>query len=138
MRSSTAVGLLLTSSLSIFGIYARQTNNPALAAGPEPVWVNGQMGVYSPETGEFVPSDSPLFDQTCDEIQARRNAGADGNFYPTTAPSQYGASHSGSSYYYGNHYGSSSGWYGGSSASRSDSIRGGIGETGHGFGGSHS
>jgi hypothetical protein len=152
MRSSVAVGLLLTSSMSIFGIYARQAMNPAVPAGPEPVWVNGKMGVYSPETGEFVPSDSPTFDQTCDQIQAARNPASATNptTAPTTAPSNYdssytGSSNDGSTYdgssnsgssYYGSSYGGStyyhgihpsySYYYGGSSASRSpDSDYGG-------------
>jgi hypothetical protein len=58
--------------MAIFGIHGRQRVNPALPPGPEPVWVNGVMGVYNPDTGVFVPSTSVLFDQTCDLIQLRR------------------------------------------------------------------
>jgi hypothetical protein len=163
MRSSLAVGLLLTSSLSIFGLYPRQQRNAAIPPGPEPVYVNGQMGVYNPDTGVFVPSTSPLFNETCDLIQARRDAATGVNVTQPTSSfpgwwyySSNGFHHTG---YYGHSYysgfslyrsmhTSSSSWIGGSSASRSffgsssssssSSMRGGFGSTGHSFGASHS
>jgi hypothetical protein len=164
MRSSLAVGLLLTSSLSIFGLYGRQQSNAAIPPGPEPVFVNGQMGVYDPDTGQFVPSTSPLFDQICDKIQARRDAAMGvnpalpPNWYPGQSNwyySSHGFYHSGFYgpwYYHGlSLYTPSHPWFGGSSASRSfstysggssashfSSSRGGFGSTGHSFGGSHS
>jgi len=150
MRASSGVGLLLASSMAIFGIHGRQQTNAAIPPGPEPVWVNGVMGVYNPDTGVFVPSTSPLFDETCDLIQLRREQALgdnNGNWwsYPhhwnySTGSHFYSYSSSGG---YGGSYG---GPYGGASGSRSfggdsahfGSARGGIGETGHGFGGGHS
>jgi hypothetical protein len=155
--------------MAIFGIYGRQQTNAALPPGPEPVWVDGQMGVYNPDTGEFVPVTSPLFDQTCDLIQLRReqaqgysgggnpwgyhhwvyNPGGNSFWYSTGGSSasgyqnrSYGGGYGGG--YGGNSYGDEAS--GGASGARSSSgmashfgsSRGGIGETGHSFGGSHS
>lgn len=157
MRASSGVGLLLASSMAIFGIYGRQQSSAALPPGPEPVWVNGQMGVYNPDTGVFVPSTSPLFDQTCDLIRLRR---AQAGGY-TGGPASWGYHHYrynlidhlfeypgedvwGGGYSNGGTGGG--GYWGGASGARSSggsssffgSARGGIGETGHAFGGSHS
>jgi hypothetical protein len=137
MRSSVAVGLLLVSSMSIFGIYGRQAQNPNIPPGPEPVWVNGVEGVYDPDTGQFVPVTSPLFAETCDKIQQRRqdainrNSGGWGNFWWYGNPGYYHSSH----YYGGGYFGSPSGGSYGYHAAAS-SVRGGIGGTGHSFGAS--
>jgi hypothetical protein len=133
MRASTAVGLLLASSASVFGICAT-ANHGVPTNAIEPVWVDGVEGVYSPSTGEFVPSTSPLYAQTCDEIRRQRQ-------------NSYSYSHSSFwPFYQGNYYHAYTGGYhssinsfGSSSFSHSSgSIRGGIGSTGHSFGGSHS
>jgi hypothetical protein len=154
MRASAAVGLLLVSSLSIFGIATSHNTGRGQLPSVEPVWVNGVMGVYDPDTGQFVPSTSPLFDATCEKIQLRRqrqngdyssssytgihhwiyNPGANYFSYPGARP------------YYFNSGGSTSGTgssYSGSSddsgsfSHSSGSERGGIGSTGHSFGGGH-
>jgi hypothetical protein len=139
MRASTAVGLLFAGSMSIFGIFSTNRHHSQVE-GIEPVWVNGQQGVYSPSTGEFVPSSSWDYADVCDEIrQQRAQSGGYGN--PTTGP--YIDS---SGYYHNSHYyGSGYGYYGGSGHSSSSSSshsfgseRGGIGATGHSFGGGHS
>jgi hypothetical protein len=146
MRASTAVGLLFAGSMSIFGIFSSNRHN-SQARGIEPVWVDGQEGVYSPSTGEFVPSTSWDYADVCDEIRQQR-AGAGIYGTPTTGPAGYAGS---SGYYHGYHYyGSSfgsgyvsSGYRGSSSvgsgsSSSFGSTRGGIGEMGHSFGGGHS
>jgi hypothetical protein len=143
MRASTAVGLLFAGSMSIFGIFSTNRHR-SQALAIEPVWVNGQEGVYSPSTGEFVPTTSWDYADVCDEIrQQRAAAGIYGT--PTTGPSGYtdstGIYHS---YHY---YGSGYGYYGGSgytgshsmgsssSSSSMGSARGGIGGMGHAHGG---
>jgi hypothetical protein len=151
MRSSAAIGLLLVSSASIFGLYHRHHRNSSLAPGPEPVWVNGVMGVYNPDTHVFVPATSPLFDQTCDLIQQRRDQAGGGNYYYSSGYSHHwtyypslhyfsypsgGASGSGfwgsssSSSYGGSHNGSDRG-----GSERGGSERGGFGAAGHSAGG---
>ncbi len=138
MKASAAITLLLASSASIFGIYARHELDPQLPPGPEPVWVDGVMGVYHPITGEFVPSTSPRFDQTCDLIQARRQGVSTTQPYSSN-PNYYTHSHAYHSYGWAGH----SGWGSGSGgsyagAAHSASVRGGIGWTGHAMGGGHS
>ena len=149
--------------MAIFGIYGRQRTNAALAPGPEPVWVNGVMGVYNPDTGEFVPSTSPLFDQTCDLIQRRRDEAMGNppiggpmvyhhwNYYPGSnvfsyssgddyqSPRYIGGAHGGGGYGGGGYAGGASGLRSADGiSSHFGSSRGGIGETGHSFGGAHS
>ena len=125
------------SSVSIFGIVTGHSPNRDTLPSVEPVWVNGVMGVWDPDNGDFVPATSPRFDETCERIQRKRDQ-AGGYYY-------------GGSSYYGHHWyyspGSSSFSYSGSGAGYSSgagssdshsffgSTRGGIGETGHGFGG---
>jgi hypothetical protein len=156
MRASAAVGLLLVSSMSIFGIASAQHHPAGQLPSVEPVWVDGVMGVYDPDTGVFVPSTSPLFDATCEKIQLRRQreygdySGSSYSgihhwiFYPGTNYFSY----PGARPYYFSNGGGSSFWgsghsYGSSSSSSSfshsssGSIRGGIGGTGHSFGGGH-
>jgi hypothetical protein len=133
MRASSAVALLLASSASVFGVFATGSHSlPSNAI--EPVWVDGVEGVYSPSTGQFVPSTSPLYAQTCDEIrQQRQNSSSysQSSFWPFFHSSYY---HS-----YTGGYHSSMNSFGSSSFSHSSgSIRGGIGSTGHSMGGSHS
>jgi hypothetical protein len=135
MRASTAVSLLLVSSMSIFGIYSGTNHHSNIVAGPEPVWVNGQQGVYDPDTGEFVPIDSPRFAATCELIRQRRAAtqpGYDPGYYQN---GQY--YHGSPPISYSSHYSSGYSGSGYSSSGDSDvsSIRGGIGGTGHSFGG---
>jgi len=93
----------------------------------EPVWVNGQQGVYSPINGEFVPTTSPMYPYVCDLIRDNRQRNA------------WGGGWGGSSYnyhYYGSGYSGFAGG-GGSSSSSVGSSRGGIGGMGaaHGSGG---
>jgi hypothetical protein len=140
VRASTAVSLLLVSSVSIFGLFGR--HHTTAHAGVEPVWVNGQMGVYNPYTHEFVPSTSPLFDITCDMIQDQRDQAAGGSYgsvgyhhwYYNSGTRVFGSSS------YGSMGGATGAWesggssYGGSSSSFG-SERGGFGETGHSHGG---
>jgi len=126
---------MLAGSMSIFGIFATSKHHSQVEA-IEPVWVNGQEGVYSPSTGAFVLTTSWDYADVCDEIrQQRAAAGIYGS--PTTGPSGYtdstGIYHS---YHY---YGSSfNGWgytgshsTGSSSSSSFGSARGGIGGMGH-------
>jgi hypothetical protein len=130
--------------MAIFGLYGRQQSNAAVPPGPEPVWVNGEMGVYNPDTGEFVPNTSPLFDQTCDLIQCRREqAQRYGGSYPCNGGN--GVYHHWNYYPGGNRFWYSTGgasgarsWSGVSDFGHEGSVRGGIGETGHAHGGSHS
>lgn len=132
MRASTAVGLLLASSASVFGVFATGSHSlPTNAI--EPVWVDGVEGVYCPSTGEFVPSTSPMYPQCCDEIRRERQNSSyysHSSFWP---------------FYHNNYYHSYTGGYhssinsfGSSGFSHSSgSIRGGIGSTGHSMGGFH-
>jgi hypothetical protein len=124
--------------MSIFGLYGRHHANSALAAGPEPVYVNGVMGVYNPYTHVFVPSTSPLFDETCDLIQEQRGYTYGGGSYYhhwSYYPSMHSFSFPGSS----SSMSSSSGSFSSSnSSSHTGSVRGGIGSTGHSMGASHS
>jgi hypothetical protein len=142
MRASTAVGLLFAGSMSIFGIFSTSRHGSQVQ-GIEPVYVDGQEGVYRPSTGEFVAASSWDYADACDEIrQQRARAGVYGT--PTTGPSGYSDS-SGyyhSYHYYGGAYGGSG--YSGSSSDASSSsghsfgsARGGIGGMGaaHGGGG---
>jgi hypothetical protein len=146
MRASTAVGLLFAGSMSVFGIFSTSRHG-SQAQGIEPVWVDGQEGVISPSTGEFVPKTSWDYADVCDEIrQQRAQAGVYAT--PTTGPSGYtdstGIYHS--YHYYGSSFGSAYGstyhgsGYSGSSAGSSSSHsfgseRGGIGGMGHAHGG---
>lgn len=139
MRASVAVGLLLTTSMSMFGMYAAQPRS--IEAPPETVWGNGQEGIYSPETGEFVPVTSPDFTQTYNLLQQRRQASAGStpiapgtqpyyqpnNYYPGTYHSY---SSSGSSWGRGYSYSSGS--------AEEGSARGGFGGMGHAMGMGHS
>jgi hypothetical protein len=129
MKSSAAVGLLLASSMSIFGVYAAQSHNANIPPGPEPVWVDGQMGVYDPDTGAFIPNTSPQFEETCARIRKRREDAINAN-----ANNSHWWSGSSSGYHPTHYVGSSSGYSSDSHAS-SSSTRGGFGSTGHSFGG---
>jgi hypothetical protein len=156
MRASAAIGLFLVSSMSIFGIASSHSPNRGQLPSVEPVWVNGVMGVYDPDTGVFVPSTSPLFNATCEKIQLRRQR-ENGDFsgssysgihhwifypgsnyfsYPGARPYYY--NNGGSSFWgSGSSYGSRSTSSGSFSHSSFGSERGGIGSTGHSFGGGH-
>jgi hypothetical protein len=134
MRASTAVGLLLASSASVFGIYSTGRHVPPSNA-IEPVYVNGVMGVYCPSTGEFVPSTSPMYAQCCDEIRQQRYNQYSGSSWPYYHNYYY---HSFGSSYGGGYHSSVSTFDSSSFSHSSGSIRGGIGSTGHSFGGSHS
>jgi hypothetical protein len=164
MRASSAIGLFLVSSVSIFGIVtghspnSRGSNISRDLPPVEPVYVNGQMGVYDPDTGLFVPSTSPLFDQTCERIQQKREQ-ANGYYHSSSstyhhwyyssgshsftyagAPS-FGRSSSGGSTGWSSSSGSTSSGYSSRSSSGNSSVgstRGGIGSTGHSFGGGSS
>jgi hypothetical protein len=131
------VGLLLVSSMSIFGIYGHHRANSTMA-GIEPVYVNGVMGVYNPYTNIFVPSTSPDFDETCELIQEQRgytytggSYGHHWSYYPSLHSFTSTGSYAHSSY-------SSGSFSSSSSSSHTGSIRGGIGSTGHSMGASHS
>ena len=141
--------------MAIFGHYGRQQNNTALPPGPEPVWVDGEMGVYNPDTGQFVPITSPLFDQTCDLIQLRRaqsmgynnptypwayhhwNYNSGGHVFLSWLGSGYGRGFASDESEEDGFGGASNARSFGGSDAHSGSSRGGIGSTGRGFGGSH-
>ena len=134
MKASSAVGLVLASSMSIFGLHACHGNSAY--ASVEPVWVNGVMGVYWPGTQIFVPSTSPQFNQACDLIQQQRNG-----YWSSGSHHSWYYSPMNHFFYTGNSGGasgmrSSSGFssFGGSS-SHFGSTRGGFGSTGHAHGG---
>ena len=147
MKASGAIALMLAGSMSVFGLYHRHAVNPALPPGPEPVWVNGVMGVYDPDTREFVASESPKFNQTCDRIQELRAINS-GSSYTTNH--YYDSGYSGYNHHWYHSSGSPYLLYSSSSSSSSSgssnssgrssfvstshstsSARGGIGASGH-------
>jgi hypothetical protein len=139
MRASSAVTLFLLSGASIFGIvtsHSPRETQPSVA----PVWVNGVMGVWDPDTGQFVPVSSPQFNQTCERIQRKRDL-ANGYYYSGSSysghhwyfsPESNSYSYSNSSFF-GSRSSGGSGWSSGEASS--GSARGGIGATGSSHGG---
>lgn len=135
MRSSLAVSLLLASSASIFGVYEHHHQRAGLPPGPEPVWVNGVMGVYHPITGEFVPADSPDYEAVCDLIRQQRQQSQNSSVWIHSSGSRwhYWHTHPSHTFVSGRGPGNRSSNPGG--GVHSGSIRGGIGATGHAHGG---
>ena len=131
--------------MAIFGLHA--CDGQANGASVEPVWVNGVMGVYVPNTQIFVPHNSPVFDQTCDLIlQNRDDSASQGRhhwfYFPTGQYFSYSSggasglrSYGGQSFAFSN--GESFGGHSseGFSPFHFGSIRGGFGHAGHGHGG---
>jgi hypothetical protein len=88
LRASSAVGLLLVSSMAIFGVPSIHGSGRSTLPAVEPVWVNGIMGVWDPDNGDFVPSTSPNFNSTCERIQRKRDQ-ANGQYYSGGTYSSY-------------------------------------------------
>jgi hypothetical protein len=144
MKASSTIALCLVSSVSIFGI-ATSHSPDAGVPSVEPVWVNGVMGVWDPDNGQFVPATSPVFNQTCERIQRRReenngyysvwNTTHSWHYSPSTGTYSYGSYGSGGGGgFFGHSSGSSSGGSSSGSSSSFGSIRGGIGGSAHGSG----
>jgi hypothetical protein len=126
MKSSTAIGLLVLSSVSLLGIFSMGNSGSDQPTASDLAWVNGQQGVYDPNNHQFVPVGSPNFNAVWGLILQQRQQS-----------NQYSGG-----YYGGYHGGYSSGYYGGGaddgSSAHGGSARGGFGGFGHGMGGGHS
>ena len=128
MKVSSAVGLLVVSSLGLLGVCAIGNSGQDQPTASDYVWVAGQQGVYDPYSHAFCPVGSPGFNIAWAHILQQRRQ------------NQYSNGYSGGGYW--------GGYYGGGAHSAADSFgggvsdggsaRGGFGGFGHSFGGGHS